>query len=262
MIRHLEQGWRFGSGGIVSDLSSYQLYVLHYLLRLSHFSGYGIAAALFRLKNGPHSFNPGHGTWQIGSDDDHIPFKLFLKEKIIILVEHWCKRIERENNLEKIDNLKEQINLAVKLGELFGLGYQVDTQISKNYYFDEPVDFRPAFAQGEKFVDINFVAHCNTESPLWRVYYLYSRKMWKKPQENKAIFAGQGEAWYYNRNHPRAVLYNIINEYQLKYFLDLAQHTAKSAKAEAAKKKAKETIKKLVKDLTPERREALLSSLG
>lgn len=138
MIRKIEHNWRLGSGRIARGLNSFHLYILSFLTRITHVSGYGLAASLFRLKNGAHSYNPGHGTWQIGNDIDHLPFKLFLEKQIRLLVEHWCKNISPEN--------RQQIKLAVCLGELFGLGYETAPEISKAAYKNAPVNFRPDFA--------------------------------------------------------------------------------------------------------------------
>lgn len=262
MIRYLEKNWRLGKGNFAKGLNSYHLFILQFLLKISHLSGYGLAASLYRLKNGPHSYNPGHGTWHIGGDKDHTPFKIFLEKQIRLLIAHWCKQFLRERDKKAKDKLSTQINTAVKLGELFGLGYQVDTNISKAYYFNQPVDFRPDFAQSEEFSKVNFVAQLNIESPLWRVYYLYSRKMWKNPQENQSIFAGEGETWNRNKNHPRAVLYNILHEYQLKFLLDNIRYMETSLKDEQSLKKLKETKEKLLESINPERREFILSLLA
>ncbi len=260
MIRKIEQNWRLGSGRIARGLNSYHLFILNFLIKLSHLSGYGIAASLFRLKNGAHSYNNGHGTWQIGGDNDHTPYKIFLEKQIRLLVKHWCEKISSGSGNRK--KLVDQINTAVKLGELFGLGYQVDPQISKAYSYDKPIDFRPNFIQPNDLPEVNFIAKRNTESPLWRVYYIYSRKMWKTGRENQQIFGAFGEAWELNRDLPRAVQYNIIHEYQIKFLLENINFLAATVQDKAQLDQLNESAKKLLGTINEQRGRFILSTLA
>jgi hypothetical protein len=221
MINYLEKTWRFGNGKKTKGINSFHLFILAFLIRATHQCGYGICASIYRLKNGYLSYNPGHGTWQIGNDKQKLPFKIFLQECIKILIEKWCEEISLSENNNYRTQLKENIECAVKLGEIFGLGYEVNPKISKNYFENKPVDFRPSIAQGEKFNGINFTAKIYLESPLWRYYYLYSRKMWKKSKITREVFSGKGRHWKINKNHPRSRLLNILFEYEQKFKSDL-----------------------------------------
>lgn len=260
MIRKIEQDWRLGSGSIAKGLNSYHLFILNFLIKMTHLSGYGLAAALFRLKNGAHSYNPGHGTWQVGGDEGHTPYKIFLEKQLRLLVKHWSEKIK--NNTGSKEKLVQQINTAVKLAELFGLGYQMDLKISKAYSYDKPIDFRPNFIQPNDLPEVNFIAKRNTESPLWRAYYLYSRKMWKTGKENQQIFGAFGPAWESNKHHPRAVQYSIIHEYQLKFLLDNMRFLAGQTTDQAQINKLNASAAKVLGTINEERGRFILSTLA
>ncbi|MFH1683434.1 MAG: hypothetical protein ABIA67_00980 [Candidatus Margulisiibacteriota bacterium] len=224
MTAFLEKNWRYGKGKPAKQINCYHLNLLNFLITVGHQVSYALCYGLYRNKYGMRTDDAQHGSWYFGRDKDRQPFKEFLASQIRIKVAEWVKEINaiEKNGANKQDanEWKKLINCAVKLGSLFGVAYQTESEKGKNVHYLTPVDFEPSGTGKLAKQGVNFIARHDPKSPFWRIWYSYLGKYWKGKKFFKAITEGKGKTWKSIKSSPLARLYNIGQEYSRYFWKD------------------------------------------
>jgi hypothetical protein len=165
----------------------------------------------------------GHTSIFMGKEKENSSFKWFLKdtiEKLIVYLAKEIKSLEEKNKIPEINVHVTNIKGLLQLGEMFGLGYKTKGIVGKNYNIFAPIDFGQKIEKSPYLKNINFIVKHNPYSPLWKSWFVYHGKFWRKKKENKQIFLGHGPLWKKFNSEPKAWLNFVGLQYSKLFWSD------------------------------------------
>ena len=203
--------WDYPGGERTKGASLFRLNLLAFLYLSLHPAATVLCYGLYRNKYGLATDR--RSAFYVRTEKGLVALKDFLKEQVYAYINTLNNDLKTGGDTVEIVN---NINAALDLARMFGIGYTTEAKKGENPHINAPVDFTPSNLN-PALKEVNFVVEHSPNSPLWRIFYDFCGEWWNS-EEIEQVITAKGPHWERLKTQPRSVAVRLFNKIAAEFW--------------------------------------------